>query len=194
MWENTNNFQPADESYRVSSCPAASGSRQQQVSWCGLSFPALAPVCRSVGKKQCERGERKCVFICVGGARFPLWSVATPLPGLLCDEPGGHCVSQRVKYLGFFAKNDLSILWNRSRKSKNLLSDYWNGLNDKTDLARSWWVWNDDHEERIYRRGYDIMGFGLLCSSPSSFHLHILVTEQTSFYFRSSFSEERLIK
>lgn len=41
---------------------------------------------RSVGKKQCEREGRKCVFISVGGAWFPLWSVSRPAPGPPCGQ------------------------------------------------------------------------------------------------------------
>lgn len=49
------------------------------------------------GKNQCEREERKCVFISVGGAWFPLWSVCGPAPGPPCGQqkPRGHCVSHR---------------------------------------------------------------------------------------------------
>ena len=46
----------------------------------------------------------------------------------------------------------------------------------------------------IYSKGYDIMGFGLLRSYPSSIHLQILVTEQTILYLLFSFSQEWLIK
>lgn len=57
----------------------------------------------------------------------------TPLPGLLCDE-----LNQRVRrsdiYI-FCVKDEVSRLWNRSRRSKTLLSDYLNG--DKTDLAQN---------------------------------------------------------
>lgn len=38
------------------------------------------------GKNQCERDERKCVFISVGGAWFPLWSVYRPAPGWSCKR------------------------------------------------------------------------------------------------------------
>lgn len=48
--------------------------------------------------------------------------------------------------------------------------------------------------EEICSKGYDIMGFGLLRSDPSSIHLQILVTEQTILYLLFSFSQESLIK
>lgn len=49
------------------------------------------------GKNQCEREERKCVFISVGGAWFPLWSVCRPAPGPHRGQqkPQGHCVSHK---------------------------------------------------------------------------------------------------
>lgn len=48
--------------------------------------------------------------------------------------------------------------------------------------------------EEVYSKGYDIMGFGLLQSYPSSIHLQILVTEQTILYLLLSVSQEGLIK
>ena len=47
--------------------------------------------------------------------------------------------------------------------------------------------------EEIYSKGYDIMGFGLLHSYPSSIYLQILVTEQTILYLLFSFNQEWLI-
>lgn len=65
-------------------------SKQQRASWCGLSFPLswtrFSTGVRGVWEKQCEREERKCVFISVGGAWFPLWSVCRPAPGPPCGR------------------------------------------------------------------------------------------------------------
>lgn len=47
------------------------------------------------GKKQCKREGRKCVFISVGGARLPLWSVCRAARGSPRKQPKpwGHCLS-----------------------------------------------------------------------------------------------------
>lgn len=86
--------------------------------WAGLATAWRFEEC---GKNQCEREERKCVFISVGGAWFPLWSVCRPAPGPPYGQqkPWGHFIRQDLAWCTCLDKKNSCIQWNSSRCSQN---------------------------------------------------------------------------
>lgn len=64
------------------------------------------------------------------------------------------------------------------RQSKDLRR-----LNDRTDSVQLKWIMTWSFTGEICNKGYDIMGFGLLQSHPSSTHVQILIAKQTTLLF-----------
>lgn len=78
------------------------------------------------GKNQCERDERKCVFISVDGAWFPLWSVCWPAPGLSCRRLNRRVTLSTTKSGMMFehllkGQGGFALQWNTNRWRKDCL-------------------------------------------------------------------------